>query len=127
MGGILGACHGLDVPLVFGNLDRGLPAMLIGDGPNPEAEALSARMRAAWTAFAADGDPGWAAYDTERRLVQLFDTHPTVVAYPEETSRRIWQDHAFAVACRCWAGSRRRRHGRPGGWVEWWAILGSNQ
>ena len=73
MGGVLGACHGLDVPLVFGNLDRGQPAMLIGDGPNPEAEALSARMRAAWTAFAADGDPGWPAYDAEQRLVQLFD------------------------------------------------------
>ena len=95
MGGILGACHGLDVPLVFGNLDRGQPAMLIGEGPNPEAEALSARMRAAWTAFAAHGDPGWIAYDAEQRLVQLFDARPTVAAYPEETSRLIWQDHAF--------------------------------
>ena len=57
MGGVLGACHGLDVPLVFGNLDRGQPAMLIGDGPSPEAEALSARMRAAWTAFAAARRP----------------------------------------------------------------------
>ena len=57
MGGVLGACHGLDVPLVFGNLDRGQPAMLIGDGPHPEAEALSARMRAAWTAFAAARRP----------------------------------------------------------------------
>ena len=75
MGGILGACHGLDVPLVFGNLDRGQPAMLIGEGPNLEAETLSARMRAAWTAFAAHGDPGWPAYDAEQRLVQLFDAH----------------------------------------------------
>ncbi len=97
MGGILGACHGLDVPLVFGNLDRGQPAMLIGDGPNLEAETLSARMRAAWTAFATHGDPGWTPYDAEQRLVQLFDAHPTVVAYPEETSRLIWQDHAFAA------------------------------
>ena len=48
MGGVFGACHGLDVPLVFGNLDRGQPAMLIGETPSPEAEALSARMRAAW-------------------------------------------------------------------------------
>ena len=95
MGGILGACHGLDVPLVFGNLDRGQPAVLIGESPNPEAEALSARMRAAWTAFAANGDPGWIAYDTEQRLVQLFDARPTVTAYPEETSRLIWQDHTF--------------------------------
>ena len=97
MGGILGACHGLDVPLVFGNLDRGQPSLLIGESPNHEAEALSARMRASWTAFAANGDPGWIAYDTERRLVQLFDTRPTVTAYPEETSRLIWQDHPFPV------------------------------
>ncbi|MBB5867283.1 para-nitrobenzyl esterase [Allocatelliglobosispora scoriae] len=97
MGGILGACHGLDVPLVFGNLDRGQPAALIGEGPTPEAEELSARMRAAWTAFATHGDPGWAAYDTEQRLVQLFDTHPTVTAYPEDASRLIWRDHTFAA------------------------------
>ncbi|MDX3537333.1 carboxylesterase family protein [Streptomyces sp. MB09-01] len=95
MGGALGACHGLDVPLVFGNLDRGQPAVLIGESPFPEAEELSARMRGAWTAFAAHGDPGWPAYDTGQRLVQLFDTRPALAAYPEEASRLIWQDHAF--------------------------------
>ncbi|GAB2723966.1 carboxylesterase/lipase family protein [Kitasatospora kifunensis] len=98
MGGALGACHGLDVPLTFGNLDRGQPAVLIGEGPSPQAAALSARMRAAWTAFAAHGDPGWPAYDGEQRLVQLFDTRPQVTAYPEEASRLIWQDHTFPVA-----------------------------
>ncbi|UNO42321.1 carboxylesterase family protein [Streptomyces sp. MST-110588] len=117
MGGVLGACHGLDVPLVFGNLDRGQPALLIGEGPSSEAgpeagtvvgtavgteargeaEALSARMRAAWTAFATHGDPGWPAYDGEQRLVRLFDAEPAVAAYPEETSRLIWQDHTFSV------------------------------
>jgi para-nitrobenzyl esterase len=95
MGGMFGACHGLDVPLVFGNLDRGQPAMLIGAPPSPEAEALSASMRDAWAAFAAHGDPGWPPYDTDRRLVQLFDTQPAVVPYPEEASRRIWRDHTF--------------------------------
>lgn len=95
MGGALGACHGLDVPLVFGNLDRGQPAMLIGEPPSPEAEALSARMRAAWTSFAAHGDPGWPAYDTERRLVRVFDGSPAVTTYPEEASRLIWQGHSF--------------------------------
>ena len=73
MGGVLGACHGLDVPLVFGNLDRGQPAMLIGETPSAGGGGVSARMRAAWTSFAADGDPGWPAYDTERRLVQRFE------------------------------------------------------
>jgi para-nitrobenzyl esterase len=95
MGGALGACHGLDVPLVFGNLDRGQPAMLIGETPSPEAEALSTQMRAAWASFAAHGDPGWPAYDTDQRLVQRFDTRPAVTAYPEEPSRLIWQSHTF--------------------------------
>jgi para-nitrobenzyl esterase len=96
MGGALGACHGLDVPLVFGNLDRGNPAVLIGE-PSPQAEALSSRMRAAWTAFAAHGDPGWPEYDSRQRLAQLFDTRPEVTAYPEEASRLIWQDHIFSA------------------------------
>ncbi len=51
MGGVLGACHGLDVPLVFGNLDRGQPVALLGE-VTAEAEDLSARMRSAWTSFA---------------------------------------------------------------------------
>ncbi|GHE60485.1 carboxylic ester hydrolase [Streptomyces longispororuber] len=97
MGGSLGACHGLDVPLVFGNLDSGQPAVLLGETPSSEAEALSAEMRAAWTAFAAHGDPGWPGYDTGRRLVRLYGTHPAVGVYPEETSRSLWQDHVFTA------------------------------
>ena len=61
--------------------------MLIGAPPPAEAEAMSEWIRAAWTAFAADGDPGWPAYDAEERLVQLLDTPPAVTAYPEEASR----------------------------------------
>jgi para-nitrobenzyl esterase len=56
---------------------------------------MSARIRAAWTAFAAGGDPGWPAFDAEERLAQLLDTQPAVTAYPEEASRLLWQDHTF--------------------------------
>ncbi len=90
MGGVLGACHGLDVPLVFGNLTLGQPAMLIGD-PTAEAAALSEQMRHAWTEFAKSGDPGWPAYDTG--LTRLFDVEAEVTAYPEQVSREIWQDY----------------------------------
>jgi para-nitrobenzyl esterase len=95
LGGLLGACHGLDVPLVFGNLSSGRPAALFGDTPSAEAEELSARFRAAWTAFAAHGDPGWPAYDAGERLVRLFGTSSAVAAYPEETSRLLWREHGF--------------------------------
>ncbi|MDI2127739.1 carboxylesterase/lipase family protein [Yinghuangia seranimata] len=98
-GGVFGACHGLDVPLVFGNLAAGLTAALIGDGPSPAAEEVSAGMRAAWTAFATHGDPGWPAFTPASTLdpatAQVFDTPPRTEARPDEASLRIWDDHAF--------------------------------
>ncbi|BEL09469.1 carboxylesterase family protein [Actinoplanes sichuanensis] len=95
LGGLLGACHGLDVPLVFGNLTLGQTAMLLGDPPPADAVALSAVMRDAWTRFAAEGDPGWPAYDMARRLTQVFDRESAVVPYPEERSRELWREHSF--------------------------------
>ena len=59
------------------------------------AEALGSRLRADWTAFAATGDPGWPQYDLQQRLVQVYDAEAAVVADPEATSRRLWQDHRF--------------------------------
>jgi para-nitrobenzyl esterase len=57
-GGRLGACHGLDVPFVFGTLATATgPDALAGEDP---PAALSQEMVAAWTGFAATGDPGWA-------------------------------------------------------------------
>ena len=89
LGAVLGACHGLDVPLVFGNLTAGQPAMLIGD-PTSEAAAMSDQMRNAWTAFATTGDPGWPTYNTGS--MRLFDVEPVVTTYPEQVSRQIWPD-----------------------------------
>ncbi|EPH41384.1 putative Carboxylesterase [Streptomyces aurantiacus JA 4570] len=97
MGGVLGACHGLDVPLVFGTLHGGIATQLLGEDPPEEAAALSERMRAAWTAFAATGDPGWAPYREGERLTRLFGTEPHTAPYPEETSRLIWADHEFTA------------------------------
>jgi para-nitrobenzyl esterase len=96
LGGALGACHGLDVPLVFGNLTLGQPALLLGDDL-AEAEVVSAQVRAAWTRFATTGEPGWAVYDSPERLTRVLDVEPATVPYPEESSRLIWQDHTFAA------------------------------
>ncbi|MGW3986866.1 carboxylesterase/lipase family protein [Streptomyces sp. NPDC004830] len=94
-GGAFGACHGLDIPLLFGTYGADLGALLFaGAEPSAEARALSARFRSSWSAFARTGDPGWPVYD-EQRLVQVLDAEPVVVPYPEETARRLWEDHEF--------------------------------
>ncbi|MFI8189631.1 carboxylesterase/lipase family protein [Streptomyces sp. NPDC085946] len=96
-GGVFGACHALDLPLLFGTYQADVGALLFaGVESSPEAEALSRRMRASWTAFARGGDPGWPAYDPARRLVQVLDAEPVVTAYPQEASRRLWEGYDFA-------------------------------
>jgi para-nitrobenzyl esterase len=58
-GGRLGACHGLELPFVFGTLAAATgPDAILGEAP---PQGVSDQMRTAWVAFARDGDPGWAA------------------------------------------------------------------
>ncbi|MDL5160377.1 carboxylesterase/lipase family protein [Actinomycetospora termitidis] len=94
-GGVLGACHGLDVPLVFGTAGGALGTMLLGAEPGPEVEAASAAMRAAWTGFARGEGPGWPAW-SEAREAWVVDARPVVGTYPEETSAALWAGHEFA-------------------------------
>ena len=50
------ACHALDLPFTFGTLDSDTWRDFAG-AHDPAADALSARMRSAWIAFARDGAP----------------------------------------------------------------------
>jgi len=94
--GGLGACHAIDVPLVFGNFP--FPGeMLFGPEPPAGAVALGNLMREQWAAFAADGDPGWPPYAPGRRLTRIFDDPPGVAGYPEEASLHLWDQHRFDV------------------------------
>ncbi|MGW2519981.1 carboxylesterase/lipase family protein [Streptomyces sp. NPDC001617] len=95
-GGVLGACHGLDIPLLFGTFEADLGMLLFaGSGVPKEAEELSARFRSAWTAFARTGEPGWPAYDGKGRLTQVLDVEPEVGTYPGEATRRLWEGYEF--------------------------------
>ncbi|MBT2233513.1 carboxylesterase/lipase family protein [Nonomuraea sp. NEAU-A123] len=94
-GGVMRACHGLDGPLLFGTYDAHLGPVAIGPEPTAEARDLTTQIRTAWTSFATSGTPGWPAYDSQQRLTRIFDTPGAVTAYPEETSRRLWQEHVF--------------------------------
>ena len=94
--GGLGACHAIDVPLVFG-VYSGLGQMLFGSEPTAGAVALGDLMRSQWAAFAADGDPGWPPYAPGRRMTRVFDDPPDVVPYPELASLHLWDQHRFGV------------------------------
>lgn len=99
--GVLGACHALDVPLLFGPPGEpgppGISDLLLGASPPASLIALGDQMREDWVRFAADGDPGWAPYGTGHRTTRIYDVPPDVLSYPEETSMRLWQRHPFNV------------------------------
>jgi para-nitrobenzyl esterase len=96
-GGILGACHALDVPLVFGArpAGTGISDLVLGDNPPPDLLALGDVMRGEWVRFASCGEPGWERYGTERRTTRVYDIPPDILSYPEETSMHLWQRHQF--------------------------------
>ena len=55
MGGILGACHSVEIPFVFDNLDRG--ARIAGSSCNAAAPYSTAGTRSNGDAAAGDGWP----------------------------------------------------------------------
>ncbi|GAA5039814.1 carboxylesterase family protein [Thermocatellispora tengchongensis] len=95
-GGVLGACHSIDVPLAFGTLDSPTGRQMFGDLPGPEAVRVSHELQQAWTRFVATGDAGWVAHRPDQRLTRVLDTESKTVPYPEEVSRRIWENHTPA-------------------------------
>ena len=95
-GGLLGACHALDVPLVFGTTRGALTEMLLGPEPPAGIVGTSRAMRAAWTAFARGEGPGWGPYDDESRETWVIGEPPVAGRYPEETSAALWAAHEFA-------------------------------
>jgi para-nitrobenzyl esterase len=72
----VGAAHAVDIPFTFGNFVDGWAEFV---GYDADAERLSAGMRAAWSAFARDGEPGWPAAPATRVFAR--DTH-TDPAHP---------------------------------------------
>ena len=89
-GGVLGACHALELGFLFGLLDDNF------SGSGPEAQALAKNIQDAWLAFARTGDPSceglgqWPVYG-ERRETMLLDKECAVVAAPYDEERRAWE------------------------------------
>lgn len=87
--GELGACHGVELPFVFDNLDHPDWSGLTGDSP---PQHLADDVHGAWISFARTGNPGWDAYTDSQRIVHRFDTDATTDIDPDSTRRTIWAD-----------------------------------
>ena len=75
------AKHGDDIGLGFGTMPD----------PTPAQQAMSDRVMDAFVRFARTGDPGWPAYDLNRRQTMIFDTESRVANDP-----RGWERELFA-------------------------------
>jgi para-nitrobenzyl esterase len=94
LGGMLGSCHALDLPFVFGTLEHPMLRPLVGKGP--EARALAERIQDAWIAFARTGRPShagiddWPGYEAAHRRTMILDRRCHVEAGPREPERAFW-------------------------------------
>ena len=94
-GGVLGACHALEIPFVFDTTTAPGAEMFLGVPPDAPGVADLARvMRNAWAAFARTGDPqhdglpvAWPVFDTDRRAVMELGESVEVVEDPNASER----------------------------------------
>ncbi len=97
-GGVLGSCHALELPFVFGTCANEIVSIFSGGGA--EGEGLSEVMRTAWTDFAASGEPGgeavgeWPVYSPSRRETKRLGRVVEVLEAPME-EERAWLDSAL--------------------------------
>jgi para-nitrobenzyl esterase len=90
--GQLRACHGLDIPFIFGRFD-GDVSMLVGEDPPME---LCDAMQEAWVAFATDGVPRaaglpeWPRYEPTHRRTMELGTPSSLVDDPDAEERVLW-------------------------------------
>jgi para-nitrobenzyl esterase len=88
-GGVLGSCHGLDIPFAFDNLHR--PGVDTFAGTEPARQEVADQFAEAVISFGRTGDPGWQPYDVATRSTQRIGPEPIVVSDPSPDVRRVWE------------------------------------
>lgn len=88
--GGLGACHGLDIPFAFHNLDR--PGVTRFTGDAADRVAVADGHADALLAFARDGRAPWRAHTTDDRPTLRIDVDTREIPEPEPDLRGLWGD-----------------------------------
>ena len=74
---MLGACHALELPFVFGTFEA--PTMDRFAGTGEDADTLSGAMMDSWLSFSRTGDPNcealptWSRFEEGDRSAMIFD------------------------------------------------------
>ncbi|MFI1163519.1 carboxylesterase/lipase family protein [Streptomyces sp. NPDC020801] len=89
----LGACHALELGFVFDTGDVPDSRRLAGEGAPRE---LADVMHAAWVRFAAEGDPGWQAWDATHPVRMFGDGAPYTAHGPRDAELALWTADAAA-------------------------------
>jgi para-nitrobenzyl esterase len=102
-GGRMRAHHGLDLPMVFDNVDKA--AAMIGPGA-ADAQRVADAMSAAWLAFARTGNPNapglayWPPFDSKYQPTMVFNVNSRAVTDPIHDVRLLLERASQASACK---------------------------
>ncbi len=101
-GGILGSCHALELPFVFGTVNE--PTVQVFSGGGPAVEKLSSQMQRAWLAFAATGDPGhdgigsWRRWTPADRATMIFGADTRLETAPQDEELAVLERYRPLVS-----------------------------
>ena len=88
--GIVGSCHGLDIPFAFDNLSIPGTDGLTGEGP--ERAAIATRFAGEIVQFARTSAPTWPAFDIDDRQTLEICAEMNVLKDPESEIRVLFKD-----------------------------------
>lgn len=92
----LRACHGVELPFVFGNFNTGVGKLVLLMAKKKPIYRISEQMQQAWINFARTGNPNdtgteaWQSYNPAERSTLIFDRSVYTVKDPNAEKRAIW-------------------------------------
>ena len=99
---MLGSCHALELPFVFGAVH--LPGCSSSPAAGPEVQLLSEQMQRAWLAFAAGGSPThdgideWPPWNPTGRATMIFGAQTGLVDAPRDEELAVLERHRPLVS-----------------------------